>query len=91
MKKKIALTLLIVVILLGIGGVYAYFATNAFKTDKELFFSYMTSDWLSDLKDENLKEYIKKQENHFFHVIFVTISSEKTAINFSVFQTIPVL
>ena len=30
MKKKIALTLLIVVILLGIGGVYAYFATNAF-------------------------------------------------------------
>ncbi|OKZ67174.1 MAG: hypothetical protein BHW02_00080 [Clostridium sp. 28_12] len=66
MKKKIALTLLIVVILLGIGGVYAYFATNAFKTDKELFFSYMTSDWLSDLKDENLKEYIKKQENNAY-------------------------
>ncbi len=66
MKKKIALTLLIVVILLGIGGVYAYFATNAFKTDKELFLSYMTSDWLSDLKDENLKEYIKKQENNAY-------------------------
>lgn len=66
MKKKIALTLLIVVILLGIGGVYAYFATNAFKTDKELFFSYMTLDWLSDLKDENLKEYIKKQENNAY-------------------------
>lgn len=66
MKKKIALTLLIVVILLGIGSVYAYFATNAFKTDKELFFSYMTSDWLSDLKDENLKEYIKKQENNAY-------------------------
>lgn len=66
MKKKIALTLLIVVILLGIGGLYAYFATNAFKTDKELFFSYMTSDWLSDLKDENLKEYIKKQENNAY-------------------------
>lgn len=66
MKKKIALTLLIVVILLGIGGVYAYFATNAFKIDKELFFSYMTSDWLSDLKDENLKEYIKKQENNAY-------------------------
>ena len=66
MKKKIALTLLIVVILLGIGGVYAYFATNTFKTDKELFFSYMTLDWLSDLKDENLKEYIKKQENNAY-------------------------
>ncbi len=66
MKKKIVLTLLIVVILLGIGGVYAYFATNAFKTDKELFFAYMTSDWLSDLKDENLKEYIKKQENNAY-------------------------
>ena len=63
MKKKIALALLIVVILLGIGGVYAYFATSAFKTGKELFFSYMTSDLLSNLKDENLKEYIKKQEN----------------------------
>ena len=66
MKKKIALTLLIVVILLGIGGVYAYFATSAFKTDKELFFSYMTSDLLSNLKDENLKEYIKKQENNAY-------------------------
>lgn len=66
MKKKIALTLLIVVILLGIGSVYAYFATNAFKTDKELFFSYMTSEWISDLKDENLKEYIKKQENNAY-------------------------
>lgn len=66
MKKKIALVLLIVVILLGIGGVYAYFATSAFKTDKELFFSYMTSDLLSNLKDENLKEYIKKQENNAY-------------------------
>ena len=26
----------------------------------------MTSDWLSDLKDENLKEYIKKQENNAY-------------------------
>ena len=66
MKKKIALALLIVVILLGIGGVYAYFATSAFKTGKELFFSYMTSDLLSNLKDENLKEYIKKQENNAY-------------------------
>ena len=63
MKKKILLALLVVIILLGIGGAYAYFATDAFKSDKEMFFSYISSDICSNLKDEKLEEYIKKQEN----------------------------
>lgn len=62
MKKKILLALLVVIILLGIGGTYAYFATDAFKSDKEMFFSYISSDICSNLKDEKLEEYIKKQE-----------------------------
>ena len=62
MKKKILLALLVIIILLGIGGAYAYFATDAFKSDKEMFFSYISSDICSNLKDEKLEEYIKKQE-----------------------------
>lgn len=62
MKKKILLALLVIIILLGIGGAYAYFATDAFKSDKEMFFSYISSDICSKLKDEKLEEYIKKQE-----------------------------
>lgn len=62
MKKKILLALLVIIILLGIGGAYAYFATDAFKPDKEMFFSYISSDICSNLKDEKLEEYIKKQE-----------------------------
>lgn len=63
MKKKILLAILIVVILLGIGGTYAYFATDVFKTNKELFFSYITkNDMLKNIGDEKLTEYINKQE-----------------------------
>ena len=62
MKKKILLAILIVVILLGVGGAYAYFATDAFKSNKELFLSYL----FDGLKDEKLEEYIKKQENESY-------------------------
>ena len=55
MKKKILLALLIVVILLGAGGAYAYFATDALKTDKKLFFSYiLKNNMFSDFEDERL-------------------------------------
>ena len=63
MKKKILLVILIVIILLGIGGTYAYFATDMFKTNKELFFSYiMKNDILKNISDDKLTEYINKQE-----------------------------
>lgn len=63
MKKKILLAVLIILVLLGVGGTYAYFATDAFKSNKEMFFSYISSDICSNLKDDDLAEYIKKQEN----------------------------
>lgn len=63
MKKKILLAVLITLVLLGVGGTYAYFATDAFKSNKEMFFSYISSDICSNLKDDDLAEYIKKQEN----------------------------
>lgn len=64
MKKKILLALLIVVILLGAWGAYAYFATDALKTDKKLFFSYiLKNNMFSDFEDEKLTKYIEKQED----------------------------
>lgn len=59
MKKKILLGVLIVLILLGIGGAYAYFATDAFKSEKEMFFEYL----LTNVEDEKVLEYVKKQES----------------------------
>lgn len=64
MKKKNLLALLIIVILLGAGVAYAYFATDAFKSDKEIFLSHLLKDnMFSNLQDEKLAEYIKKQED----------------------------
>ena len=64
MKKKNLLALLIIVILLGVGVAYAYFATDAFKSDKEIFLSHLLKDnMFSNLQDEKLAEYIKKQED----------------------------
>ena len=59
MKKKILLGVLIVLILLGIGGAYAYFETDAFKSEKEMFFEYLSTN----IENEKMLEYVKKQEN----------------------------
>lgn len=63
MKKKIIIiTILIIVVLLG-GIAYAYFATDLFKTDKEMFFSYITEEKLeTEFNSEKLIEYYEKQE-----------------------------
>lgn len=64
MKKKILLALLIIVILLGAGVAYAYFATDAFRSDKEIFLSHLLKDnMFSNLQDEKLAEYIEKQKD----------------------------
>ena len=60
MKKKIILAIILVVIILGAGFAYAYFATDAFKTDKELFFKYVGSDILENFADEDLTKYNEK-------------------------------
>lgn len=64
MKKKILLAVLIIVILLGAGFAYAYFAKDSFKTEKEMFFSYiLKNDILEKLQDKKLTEYLQKQQN----------------------------
>lgn len=64
MKKKILLALLIIVILLGAGVAYAYFATDAFRSDKEIILSHFLKDnMFSNLQDEKLAEYIEKQKD----------------------------
>ena len=63
MKKKILLALIIVVVLIGAGVAYAYFATDAFKTDKEMFFLHISSGIFSESESEKISEYMKKQED----------------------------
>lgn len=55
--------LLLLIILTGVA--YAYFATDVFKSNKELFFKYMTQMGTSEegLLDQQLKEYLEKQKN----------------------------
>ena len=67
MKKKVLLAIVLVVVLLGAGLGYAYFATDALKSDKQLFFSYLLSDDLtSDLKSEDLSKYLEKEKTTAF-------------------------
>lgn len=64
MKKKILLLVILVIILLAGGVAYAYYATDLFKTDKEMFFSYLTDEKLeTNLNSEKLLEYYEKQAN----------------------------
>lgn len=68
MKKKILLIVLLIVILLGTGFAYAYFATDAFKTEKEIFFSYFLGNKAMEKTEvqEKLSEYLSKKENTTF-------------------------
>ena len=62
MKKKILLLVLLIVLLLGAGVAYAYFATDTFKSEKEMFFSYLFSDELSNkFKEDKMVEYFDKK------------------------------
>lgn len=60
----IAIILLVILILLA-GGAYTYFATDTFKSNKELFFKYVTQmgDKEEGFIEANLKEYFEKQKN----------------------------
>ena len=64
MKKKILLLVLLIVILLGAGIAYAYFETDIFKTEKEIFFSYFLEDTIFEDNEvqDKLAEYINKKE-----------------------------
>lgn len=65
MKKKIILVVVLIVLLLGAGVAYAYFATDAFKTDKDIFLSYLMDEnmWKQQPEDKKLVEYFEKKEN----------------------------
>ena len=62
-KLLIVIVVLLILILLTIGGIaFTYFATDAFKTNKELFIKYASSllDEETGLIDTNLKQYYEK-------------------------------
>lgn len=64
MKKKILLLVLLIIILLGAGIAYAYFETDIFKTEKEIFFTHLIGDKIFEDNEvqEKLAEYINKKE-----------------------------
>ena len=62
-KLLIVIVVLLILILLTIGGIaFTYFATDVFKTNKELFIKYASSllDEETGLIDTNLKQYYEK-------------------------------
>ncbi len=62
MKKKILLIVVLVVLLLGAGVAYAYFATDFFKTEKEMFLSYLLDDKMT-AEEEKIAQYFEKKES----------------------------
>ena len=62
MKKKILLVVVLVVLLLGAGVAYAYFETDFFKTEKEIFLSYLLDDKIT-ADEEKMAQYFEKKEN----------------------------
>ena len=67
-KNKILPAIIVVVILIIVllGGLaYAYFFTDAFKSDKQLFLKYVSENFeiVKNLKDEDLEKYKEKQQN----------------------------
>lgn len=65
-KTKVLLIIIIVlfVILLLAGGAFTYFATDIFKSDKELFFKYISqiSDSEKGFLNDDLNNYLEKKE-----------------------------
>lgn len=70
-SRKILLICIIflVILLLIVGGAFTYFATDIFKSDKELFFKYITqiADSEKGFLDNNVLKYIEKRNNVSFN------------------------
>lgn len=65
-KKVIIILIIILILLIGCSGLaYAYFATDFFKTDKQLFLKYATQviDTEEGFLDSNLIQYFNKKDN----------------------------
>ena len=83
MKKRYLIMLIIAIILiicLGAGLAYAYFFTDIFKNNKQLFSQYISqnSEILELFNDEDIKAYSKKQKNS----PFTSEGSIKTNVTF---------
>ena len=65
MKKKIICVLIIIVIIILAGVGILVFATDIFKSDKEMFFKYMADigDSKKGFIDDGLKQYFEKKNN----------------------------
>ena len=61
MKNKILLAIIALVII--VGGIlgYSYYANDAFKSDKEIFLSYLTEEDSTNLTDK-MQQYLDKRE-----------------------------
>lgn len=65
-KLVLAIVIILIVILMLLAGIaYCYFATDLFKSNKELFFQYIgqIGDTENGFIDNNLKQYFEKQKN----------------------------
>lgn len=64
-KKKILIIIAVIIALLAGGIVYAYFATDLFKTDKEIFLSYLGKEetWENFSSEKELDQYYEKMLN----------------------------
>lgn len=81
-KLILIIMILLVVLILITGAMYAYFATDIFKSDKELFFKYITQmgDQNGGFLDKQLKEYLEQQKNVSYRnegTFFLNVTSEK--------------
>lgn len=67
-KILIILIILVLLIILVAGGVYAYLATDLFRSDKDIFFKYASklADKKQGLIDENLSQYIEKKKTNAY-------------------------
>ena len=68
MKKRYLIMLIIAIVLiiaLGAGFAFAYFFTDIFRSNKELFSKYISQNLeiVGIFKDEDVKAYSEKQEN----------------------------
>lgn len=67
-KILMILIILVLLIILVAGGVYAYLATDLFRSDKDIFFKYASklADKKQGLIDENLSQYIEKKKTNAY-------------------------
>ena len=80
-NKVLVILIVLIILLLGVGGTgaYAYFATDLLKSDKELFFKYLSqlNDEENPFIDSNITKFKeKKQDNAFTNQGSLTVNAQ---------------